>query len=237
MPGEDRGRRPRTRGAAAGQPLPGACRRPRGSGRPLTARPAAVAPRLEARPLDLEHALFGKPRKADARTRTGAPSLRVWCKDAPHAAIPRNLEAAVSSSGAYLGAHCRQTSPPAGSRPPAACPEVAGHPRGVEGVAGRFQGPGSAKSLPPAGVPWAGFRALRHTAASRWLLSGIGIAQVSRLLGHAEPSFEGVHPAAPGGAGAAARGAGDDEAWGAIAGDGRSRQWSARRPPASLQRR
>lgn len=40
-----------------------------------------------------------------------------------------------------------------------------------------------------AGVPWAGFHALRHTAASRWLHSGIGVAQVSRLLGHAGPSF------------------------------------------------
>lgn len=40
-----------------------------------------------------------------------------------------------------------------------------------------------------AGVGWAGFHALRHTAASRWLLSGVSIAQVSRLLGHADPSF------------------------------------------------
>lgn len=40
-----------------------------------------------------------------------------------------------------------------------------------------------------AGVAWAGFHALRHTAASRWLHGGVGIAQVSRLLGHADPSF------------------------------------------------
>jgi integrase len=40
-----------------------------------------------------------------------------------------------------------------------------------------------------AGVGWAGFHTLRHTAASRWLLSGVSIAQVSRLLGHADPGF------------------------------------------------
>lgn len=40
-----------------------------------------------------------------------------------------------------------------------------------------------------AGVPWAGFHALRHTAASRWLLSGVSIAQVAKLLGHEDPSF------------------------------------------------
>jgi integrase len=34
-----------------------------------------------------------------------------------------------------------------------------------------------------AGVEWAAFHTLRHTAASRWLLSGVTIAQVSRLLG------------------------------------------------------
>ncbi len=41
-----------------------------------------------------------------------------------------------------------------------------------------------------AGVPWAGFHTLRHTAASRWLMSGkVTIAQVSRLLGHHDPGF------------------------------------------------
>lgn len=40
-----------------------------------------------------------------------------------------------------------------------------------------------------AGVPWAGFHTLRHTAASRWLLSGVTIAQVARLLGHHDPGF------------------------------------------------
>jgi integrase len=40
-----------------------------------------------------------------------------------------------------------------------------------------------------AGVGWAGFHALRHSAASRWLLSGVAIAQVARLLGHEDPSF------------------------------------------------
>jgi integrase len=41
-----------------------------------------------------------------------------------------------------------------------------------------------------AGVPWAGFHTLRHTAASRWLASGqVSIAQVSRLLGHHDPGF------------------------------------------------
>jgi integrase len=40
-----------------------------------------------------------------------------------------------------------------------------------------------------AGVGWAGFHALRHTAASRWLMAGVSIAQVSRLLGHADAGF------------------------------------------------
>lgn len=40
-----------------------------------------------------------------------------------------------------------------------------------------------------AGVGGAAFHALRHTAASRWLLAGVSIAQVSRLLGHADPGF------------------------------------------------
>ncbi len=40
-----------------------------------------------------------------------------------------------------------------------------------------------------AGVEWAAFHTLRHTAASRWLVSGIGIAQVSKLLGHHDPGF------------------------------------------------
>ena len=40
-----------------------------------------------------------------------------------------------------------------------------------------------------AGAPWAGFHTLRHTAASRWLLSGVTIAQVALLLGHEDPSF------------------------------------------------
>ena len=40
-----------------------------------------------------------------------------------------------------------------------------------------------------AGAPWAAFHSLRHTAASRWLHSGVGIAQVSRLLGHADAAF------------------------------------------------
>lgn len=40
-----------------------------------------------------------------------------------------------------------------------------------------------------AGVGWAGFHALRHTAASAWLRAGVSIAQVSRLLGHSDPAF------------------------------------------------
>jgi integrase len=40
-----------------------------------------------------------------------------------------------------------------------------------------------------AGVGWAGFHALRHTAASRWLAGGVSLAVVSRLLGHADPGF------------------------------------------------
>lgn len=40
-----------------------------------------------------------------------------------------------------------------------------------------------------ASVAWSGFHTLRHTAASRWLLSGVTIAQVARLLGHHDPGF------------------------------------------------
>jgi integrase len=40
-----------------------------------------------------------------------------------------------------------------------------------------------------AGVGWAGFHVLRHTAASRWLGSGVSLAAVSRLLGHADAAF------------------------------------------------
>ncbi len=40
-----------------------------------------------------------------------------------------------------------------------------------------------------AGVEWAAFHTLRHTAATRWLVSGVGIAQVSRMLGHHDPGF------------------------------------------------
>jgi integrase len=40
-----------------------------------------------------------------------------------------------------------------------------------------------------ADVGWAAFQALRHTAATRWLLAGVSIAQVSRLLGHADAGF------------------------------------------------
>jgi integrase len=40
-----------------------------------------------------------------------------------------------------------------------------------------------------ASVPWAAFHTLRHTAASRWLLSGVTIAQVAKLLGHHDPGF------------------------------------------------
>ena len=40
-----------------------------------------------------------------------------------------------------------------------------------------------------AGVPWAAFHSLRHTAASRWLHAGHNHAVVSRLLGHSDPAF------------------------------------------------
>ncbi|MGA0069146.1 MAG: tyrosine-type recombinase/integrase [Miltoncostaeaceae bacterium] len=40
-----------------------------------------------------------------------------------------------------------------------------------------------------AGVEWAGFHPLRHTAASRWLQEGVNIAKVSVLLGHSDPPF------------------------------------------------
>lgn len=44
-------------------------------------------------------------------------------------------------------------------------------------------------AMEEAGAAWAGWHSLRHTAASRWLLAGVSIAQVSRLLGHADASF------------------------------------------------
>jgi integrase len=40
-----------------------------------------------------------------------------------------------------------------------------------------------------AGVEWAAFHTLRHTAASRWIHTGTHIAVVSSLLGHANPGF------------------------------------------------
>lgn len=40
-----------------------------------------------------------------------------------------------------------------------------------------------------ASVGWAAWHTLRHTAASRWLLSGLTIAQVAKLLGHEDPGF------------------------------------------------
>jgi hypothetical protein len=40
-----------------------------------------------------------------------------------------------------------------------------------------------------AGVPWAGFHALRHSCASRLIASGRNIVQVSRWLGHHSPAF------------------------------------------------
>lgn len=40
-----------------------------------------------------------------------------------------------------------------------------------------------------AGVPWAAFPSLRHTAASRRLQTGYSHAIVSRLLGHSDPAF------------------------------------------------
>ena len=40
-----------------------------------------------------------------------------------------------------------------------------------------------------AGVDWAAFHTLRHTAASRWIHTGTHIAVVSSLLGHANPGF------------------------------------------------
>lgn len=40
-----------------------------------------------------------------------------------------------------------------------------------------------------AGVPWARFHTLRHTAATRWLLGGVPLPTVSKLLGHSDPGF------------------------------------------------
>ena len=40
-----------------------------------------------------------------------------------------------------------------------------------------------------AGVPWAGFHALRHSAASAWFRAGLPVTVVSALLGHSTPSF------------------------------------------------
>jgi integrase len=44
-------------------------------------------------------------------------------------------------------------------------------------------------AMTTAGAPWGAFHSLRHTAASRWLHGGVGIAQVSHLLGHANAAF------------------------------------------------
>ena len=46
------------------------------------------------------------------------------------------------------------------------------------------------KAAKAAGVEWAAFHTLRHTAGSRWVASGnVSIAQVSRMLGHSDPGF------------------------------------------------
>lgn len=42
------------------------------------------------------------------------------------------------------------------------------------------------KAAAAAGVPWAGWHALRHSYASRLLLSGTDVPRVARLLGHAD---------------------------------------------------
>lgn len=63
-------------------------------------------------------------------------------------------------------------------------PSATGRPQSAANLYGWFK-PATVR----AGVPWAGFHALRHTAASRWLLGGVTIAQVARLLGHHDASF------------------------------------------------
>ncbi|MBL6633881.1 MAG: tyrosine-type recombinase/integrase [Thermoleophilia bacterium] len=45
------------------------------------------------------------------------------------------------------------------------------------------------KAAKSAGVEWAAFHTLRHTAGSRWLHSGYNHAVVSRLLGHSDAAF------------------------------------------------
>jgi integrase len=63
-------------------------------------------------------------------------------------------------------------------------PSATGKPQSAANLYGWFK-----LAAGRAGVPWAGFHALRHTAASRWLLGGVTIAQVARLLGHHDASF------------------------------------------------
>jgi integrase len=45
------------------------------------------------------------------------------------------------------------------------------------------------KAATRAEVPWTAWHTLRHTAATRWLLGGVDIATVSRLLGHHSAAF------------------------------------------------
>jgi integrase len=56
-------------------------------------------------------------------------------------------------------------------------PSQTGRPQSASNLYGWFK-----PAAERAGVGWARFHALRHTAASRWLLSGVTIAQVARLL-------------------------------------------------------
>ncbi len=44
-------------------------------------------------------------------------------------------------------------------------------------------------AMEEAGVPWAGFHAFRHSCASRLIVAGRNIVQVSRWLGHHSPAF------------------------------------------------
>ena len=63
-------------------------------------------------------------------------------------------------------------------------PSGTGRPQSAANLYGWFK-----PAAERAEVAWAGFHTLRHTAASRWLMAGVGIAQVSRLLGHADAGF------------------------------------------------
>ena len=104
--------------------------------------------------------------------RAGAPKSRAGRREVPiSSALTRDLAA-------------HRLASPFSADDDLVFPSQTGRPQSASNLYGWFK-----PAAERAGVGWAAFHALRHTAASRWLLSGVTIAQVARLLGHEDASF------------------------------------------------